>query len=381
MHFSKYILLCSYALLFFSNCVSEFETPSQGYENLLVVEAFLSNDDGPFEVRLSRSFPIDTSAFIAESGAEVSISEESGERYVLSSDPNSGIYYSNTIRGETGKTYQLHIRTRTGQEYESEKVTLRETPEIDSVNFNYEERSTAGLVGIQIYVNTHDPNNNTWYYRWEWDETWEFYSATPSTHVYENGEIFVREDNIYRCWKHHESSSILIATSKNLSQDVISQFPVNYVSSQTDRLRSQYSINVRQYALSEESYNYWIELQKVTETLGTLFDPQPATVFSNIRNVNNDTEVVLGYFDASSVKEKRIFVTRADFPFIRVPNYYAMCEDSIVSRGMLEEMMQNGYMLASEEVSDFGTLVYRMSDPWCVDCRFAGTNEKPDFWP
>src|SRR3712207_6958843 len=33
--------------------------------------------------------------------------------------------------------------------------------------------------GVTIFVNTHNPENNTRYYRWEFDETWENRSVYP----------------------------------------------------------------------------------------------------------------------------------------------------------------------------------------------------------
>ena len=372
-------IFLSFSILLFANCITEFDPPSQGYDNLLVVEAFLSDGDDPFEVKLSRSMPIDTSGLIPEVGATIRLYNLDGEFYNLREETN-GRYQHPPINPQVGESYQLFIRTRDGNNYESSSVTMRSTPKIDSVTYRYIERPEMGLKGIQTFVNTHDPNNNTWYYRWIWDETWEFRTAYQSQHVYEDGMIFLREDNIYKCWKNSESTSIKIATSKNLTEDIISQYPIWYVTTATDRLGDRYSMNLKQYALSEESYNYWLELQKVTESLGTLFDPQPATVYGNIYNVNNETEVVLGFFDASTVEEKRIFLTRADMPPTRIPDYYSYCVDSIVSRGLVGEMVLRGYMLAYETQNEFGGFEYLMSDPYCIDCTIAGTNVKPDFW-
>lgn len=381
MKFSTYITSLFYSILLFTNCIEEFNPEAQEYENLLVVEAFLSNNNEPFEVRLSRSVPIDTSAVIPERGATIRLSEESGETYNLVEAGNSGIYvYPGIINVEIGKSYQIHLLTQDGKQYESSFVTMRATPEIDSVSFVYEEKPSADLKGVQIYLNTHDDENNTWYYRWEWDETWEFYTPYRSDHVYENGQIFWREDNINRCWKSSNSTSIEISSSKKLSQDIISDLPLLYVSTESDRLGDKYSLNVKQYALSEESYNYWIELQKITESLGSLFDPQPSIVYGNIYNVNDESEVVLGYFDASSVTEKRIFIRRSDLPPTRMPDYYRHCVDSIVRRNMVEPMITSGWMLASESQDEFGGWIYIMSYPTCIDCTKAGTNIKPEFW-
>lgn len=368
-------------ILLYSNCISEFDPPSQGYENLLVVEAFLSDSDEPFQVNLSRSTPIDTTAFIPETGASIILLSESGEGYSLQ-EKEPGIYLSDlSINPMPGIGYKLNIITSRSDTYESDLVVMRETPEIDSVTFEYEERPTFGNVGVQIYVNTHDPSNNTRYYRWDWDETWTFYTPFWSSVFWEDGVIQYQTENINFCWLFDESTKIVISTTSNLTQDVVSEFPLLYVSNDTDRLKNKYSLNVRQYSLSEKSYNYWNEIQKSTESLGTLFDPQPSTVLGNIYNLNDPDEIVLGYFDAATVTEKRIFISVRDLPPTIFPNYYQYCMDSLVGVRQVEEMIQSGYTLYAEEPNMFGGVDYRMANaPGCVDCTLRGTNIRPEYW-
>lgn len=381
MKFTKYIVSLFYLVLLFSNCVEEFNPPSQGYENLLVVEAFLSDSEDPFEVKLSRSIPIDTSGFAPESGAKVQLAAESGETFSLYESGNVGIYtYPGAINAQVGQGYKLQIQTRHGSQYESSVVTLRETPDIDSVRFEFQERPNEDSQGIQFYTNTHDPSNGTWYYRWVWDETWQFRMPYDSYIIYEDDQIKQRDERINVCWKYGNSTSIEISTSKNLTEDRINDFPLLYVSTKSDRLKEKYSLNVKQYALSEESYNYLKELQKFTENLGTLFDPQPSVIKGNIYNVNDETEIVLGYFDAATEAKERVFVTRRDFPYVQFPNYYEYCEDSIVSGGQIPAMVDTQWWLVEETVNEAGFPAFLMSWLTCIDCRIYGSNVKPDYW-
>lgn len=381
MRFSKYIVYLSYLVLLFSNCIQEFDPPSRGYENLLVIEAFLSDGDDAFKVKVSRSTPIDTTAFIPESGATVTLSDDLGEEYFLKESMDPGIYiFYGVVNAQIGKSYQIHIQTRNGNQYESSSVTMRETPEIDSLSYKYEDRSYAGNEGALIYVNTHDPANNTWYYRWEWDESWIFRTPYDSYLFWEDGEVKLRDVRTNTCWKFGKSTSIELSTSKNLTVDKVSDYPLLYVTNESDRLKVKYSLNVKQYALSEESYNYWLELQKATESLGTLFDPQPSIVQGNIYNINDDSELVLGYFDASSVSEARIYIIRKELPPMIFPNYYSQCTDSIVSEGEIGAMVDHGWGLVTETTNPAGFPAFLMSFPWCIDCTKYGTNIKPDFW-
>lgn len=366
-------------MLLLTTCIEEFDPPSEGFENLLVVEALLTDEDQPFEVKLSRSIPIDTSVWIAEKGAQVSITDDSGEEYGLW-EVNEGIYqFLGNMNTRVGKSYQLHIITSNGDSYESDQVTMRESPPIDSVTWKYEEIPIRDLQGLQFYVNTHDPENNTWYYRWQWEETWTFYTPFDSKIYWEDGHIIPREENINKCWKTRNSTSILIATSKILDQDLIHNYPLYYADNTTDRFNLRYSLNVKQYALSEESYNYWKELKKATENLGTLFDPQPSSLHGNIHNIKNENEIVLGYFDATTVHEQRIFITNTEIPRMKFPNYYLSCEESLVTYNQINEMALEGLWLVNK-TRIAGIFLYVMATPDCIDCTRAGTNVKPDYW-
>ncbi|MEJ7664695.1 MAG: DUF4249 family protein [Hymenobacter sp.] len=93
------------------------------------------------------------------------------------------------------------------------------TPPIDELPW------AAEPSGVQIYVNTHDPTSATRYYRWEYQETWEFHSAFRSDVEYVNGQFQRRTEDISRCWRTENSTRISLTTSDKLTQDVIAKFP------------------------------------------------------------------------------------------------------------------------------------------------------------
>jgi hypothetical protein len=380
MRIAIYICWAFFLITVGASCVREFNPKPQAYENLLVIDGLLTDSQEPFEVKLSRSIPIDTSAFVPETGAAVKLASEEGMEYNLTEE-KPGIYRSQVmINTQVGTAYQLIVQTRNGNQYESEFVTMRETPPIDSVTYRYEERTTAGMKGMQIYTNTHDPTNSTNYYRWEWDESWMFYVPYLSNIIWVDGQILPRSEYINVCWKFGNSSAINIASSNNLSFDRISDYPLLYVSTASDRLIARYSLLVKQYGLSEDSYNYWKELKNVTENLGTLFDPQPSIVKGNVYNINNEDEIVLGYFDATTVSEQRIFILRGELPQVTLPNYYSQCVDSTVSYSQIPDMMKDNWVLVEEIVNEAGFPAYLMSSEYCIDCTLYGTNKRPDYW-
>ena len=93
-------------------------------------------------------------------------------------------------------------------------------------------------------------------------------------------------------------------------------------------------------------------------------------------SINDDNDVVLGYFDAASLQEERIFIKRGEFPYFAVPDYYAGCIDTVVSYGLIPAMIRQGFMLVGEVPGGR----YLLSMEPCIDCTLTGTNVKPDFW-
>ncbi|MBN3581809.1 DUF4249 domain-containing protein [Algoriphagus aestuarii] len=74
-------------------------------------------------------------------------------------------------------------------------------------------------------------------------------------------------------------------------------------------------VSVKQLSINREAYEYWEKIKIVVNNQGSLFDIPPASVIGNISNVEDQNEIVLGYFEVAKSKVTRIYTTRADVPF------------------------------------------------------------------
>jgi hypothetical protein len=359
--------------------------------NYLVVDGFL-NSQGVTTIKLSRTYNVSAkTAPPVEARATVYIEDEAGTRTVLrEATATPGTYTSAAQTLNTARRYRLHINTAVGKEYVSDYVPVKTTPPIDDVTWRTDN------VGLNIYVNAHDATNATQYYRWEFDETWEINPVYRPTVEYVNR---VMRDIVVpyptRCWGNAHSSIVQIYKTTALSQDVVSDFRVRQLFPSSNQLNSQYSILVQQHAMTKEEYAYWELLRKNTESIGTLFDPQPAQVTGNMHNVNDAAETVVGYIGTHSLTEKRIFIRRAQLPRTWiVPNGYEACQppDTVFTYKKDSKFPINGPIAIQSAfgsgdnipIDEFGSLTssgYTAKNRDCVDCRTRGTSVKPNFWP
>ena len=372
-------------VIFLTGCKESFEPnlPSvpQGY---LVVEGFI-NAQGPTQIRLSRSTPIEQKkTFKAELNASIKIEGDDNSSFTLSNLPN-GLYTSNTLPINSSRKYRLRIKTKNAKEYLSDFVEVKITPAIDSVSWKEEEK------GVQIYANTHDPLNKTIYYRYDYDETWEINSAYQAFYkavIVPGGNFVIRpitssDPQIYWCWKYDTSKSILLASSAKLEKDIIHLKPLLFIPTEDERIGVRYSIQVRQYALDKDGYEFLEQMKKNTESLGTIFDPQPSVIKGNIHSLSDPDEMVIGYINATTAQDKRIFISGAQL-VKRGFNIYNFCSSfEIINNPDSLKAVIPPHWPYEPVVSVFRPPlpVYNLSTSNCVDCRErGGINVKPSFW-
>lgn len=373
--------LCAAILLVTGGCKDPYEPGLRPADyGMLVVEGHLAQGDTT-TITLSRATPLtDTVVFRPEMRARLTV--EGKDNSVFNLSEKGGGRYQSFLHGlQTGREYRLRIRTATGREYLSEYVAVKHNPPIDSLSWR------EGLEGVHIYASTHDPSNSARYYRWEYDETWEIRSNFRSAWKLANPTTVVPrklpEEDISVCWKSQPSTSIVLGSSARLADDVISEQPLLLIPSAHEKLAFRYSILVRQYALSREGYEYLELMKKNSESLGSIFDPQPSESKGNIRSVSDPEEPVIGFLTASAVQQKRMFIARPQIPHW---GWYQFCVTSIVPNTAFYIEMYLGPdhqpYGAVYSPNDPGVITgWYASDDECVDCTSrGGVTKKPSFW-
>jgi hypothetical protein len=372
----RYTKFLTALLLVATACIDPY-TPQVVQQDIraLVVDGFVNTTASTVEVDLSRTLPLlAEQAYEPVTDALVTLEAEGGNYFSLPHTDQGKYRLEGLVLDESVK-YRLLIKT-TDNEYHSDFVTLKSSPVLDEVGW---EISPDGA-GVQIYVNAHDPSNQTRYYQWVFEETWEYTSELVSIYILDNDELRIRNDDemVDRCWKTQNSNKILISQTTHLTNDVVHKFPVHFISKESQKISIHYSVLVQQRALDETTYNYLQQLQKTTEVMGGLFDPMPSQVTGNIYSVNSDSEPVIGYFRGGAVQEKRLFITRSELRPHFPPNLSFLCStQSVFGVDNLKKALPH-----YQPVNTLGGAIF-IAPISCMDCRASGGGvlTKPVFWP
>ncbi len=379
----------------------------------LVVEGVINSGNDSTIIKISHTVKLsEKTSTNPELDAVVTVDGDQNVSYPLVGIGN-GRYVSAGLNLNSAHKYRLNIKTAAGKQYLSDYVDVVNSPPIDSVS--YDTQGDLSGPGLNIYVNTHDANNKARYFRWDYQETWMFTSNFLSAYKSNGDTVLGRDivnDNIYQCWLSDTSSTIVLGSSAKLSQNVINKNPIISIASSSEKIGIEYSILVKQYALTPDAYNFYTNLKKNTEQLGSIFDALPSQLKGNIHSVSNPSEAVIGYISVGSITSQRIFIPRQVLPAWAYPPpfysdcvlasdpenpkssccYYVFADPNGYTENQVDKYINydNPHFSAGGDtplipVSAIGLpghppLGYTAASRRCTDCTLRGTNKKPAFW-
>jgi len=386
--FLRFYVFYGLTVLSLTGCIEPFDPVGvRDSAGILVVEGMILEEGTT--IKLSRTVKLDEK--LSRTGlkdlndAIIQVIDES-KNVVAVAEPkmNNDVAVSGTyiIRDKIvftpGIKYALDIKTG-NKHYQSAFVLPVRTPEIDEVSWKINDD-----LSLDIMVSTHDPENEVNYYRWAFEEDWEYTATFVALYRYDPllAQIVEQDlstpNNRFYCWSSNVSKEMLLGTTDRLTEAVIKNKPVLSIPAYDSRLSFLYSILVKQYGLDKESYIYYENLRKNVEDNGTIFGPQPNEKTGNIRCLSNPDEPVIGYIAISKETTSRIFIDVSRM----IPFDERGCSQADLRVLLVSQMIHN-------HNNGWGIYEYwppsstfRGADIKCLDCTIrGGTKNKPDFWP
>lgn len=364
-------------------CIEPYDPPTAADNpDFIVVDGFVNLTTGVATVTIKHSIPLKSDQPASpEPEALVYLYDEQGGTIHLPSAGN-GVYTTSGLALDIEKKYSLYFKTTSQREYQSDFVKFKPTPPIDSVTWEVRD----GF--LEVNVNTHDPTGNSRYYKWNYIETYQYTAPHNSQFMLLPGNKYESRPlskSIYTCWKSEPEKSVVIGTSSKLTEDRISNKMIRAIKGGTAPISKKYSIEVQQYSITQKEYEYWLDVQKTTESLGGLFDPMPSEVIGNVFSLTDPNERVIGYFSGGEMTTQRIFIDDSELQDLLPPyKYSGGCRlDTLLLQNLDLLFNQDRLVNAVYSTGVFPVHIgFTITSPECMDCRLFGGGDtiKPDFW-
>jgi hypothetical protein len=318
-------------VLTFSSCRIPYEPDIDTDQEILVVDAFLTNHTGASYVKLSMAIPYDLDRnYPGVQNATVYLTD--GNHNLISFSETSVGYYEpvdTLFAGEINITYKLTVKMPDGEIYFSEPETIPEDIKPDSAYGGYDqvEYLTVDEFGKTVRV-IEDVCALYFDYMGE---------ALAPRFRYNSSQLiqFVVSglSGDFYCWRTLTDNNLRFTDEKYTSssinihkQEVSTSPPLPFILAYDivrtpsgewvhgDSMLIVYEdkriVEVNQYRLNEDSYAYYKNVKTQSDAEGKLFDPVISQLKGNMSCVNVSSKTVLGFFEASNLKTMSYIISR-----------------------------------------------------------------------
>ncbi len=371
----------------FTCCIKTYEPQIKSSDAIkFVVTGQVNRGDEVQHVNVSTTSAVSSPEYFPVNGCTVTILDAKGNSY-STLEKKDGDYEAVIPESELvpGSKFKVDILIPDGTKIVSDFDEINDCPKVDSLYYIADTLPSVNpyltTKGIQYYVNLDAGNVSSRYFRWEAIETYEFRAVYPIEWIYDGKVHHIVPPDLSRkvCWKTEMVKNVFTLSTKNLAQNKYNMFPLHFVDNvSSPRLVYGTSLLLRQYALSEASFEYWEKVRINSVEQGGLYEKQPLSIKGNLHNVTNPDQQVLGFFGASTVTSKRIFVYNVkNMPLEYDPGCSVEFEKPRLSFVGISQLSFPVYLYATV----YGYLIIIL-EPSCYDCRRDGGDTiKPTYWP
>lgn len=381
------ILLLLIICFFINGCTETYPLLTNTYEEAIVIEATLTNELKNQEIKITKTSKFEDTTTQIESGANVIVKDDQNNEYVF--EENAGKYVSkNAFQILPERAYTLLITTKDGKTYESSPEKLTTVSPIKSV-IPTVVTNKENETGVQINVNSNDPDRTSKYYRYEYEETFKI--RVPKWSPYkvivtgpEAVDVVLNDPNTRICYSSQKSTDIILVNTNDQTEDRVN-LPIRFIAEDNYIIGQRYSILVKQYVENLSAYTFHKTMRDVASSAGILSPKQPGVISGNIKCTSDSNTKVIGFFDVASVSEMRIFFNYTDmFPDNSSP-YFNPCEEVKFNFCFGREGCNGEDMIFGIENNSFTyikhqSIAYVLVDAVCGDCTSFSSNVKPPFW-
>ncbi len=326
-------------------CVEEIELDASIRAGRIIIFGSINTSDLPQQIVIYRTSAL-PNRFNPMIGATVKIIDQDGNEGRAFGD-NEGRYTfnPNSLSITPGNTYYLDIQLISGEHYQSTPQTIPVVSAVSQVSRNHKEVeqlsnnqvvTTKRVMEITATTDIINPSNETFYLRWSIEEV---YRLSPTDFPDPFNDIpppcyITREVDAQRTKLFNGANFI----GSTLSEKVLAQREIDYT------FLEKHFFTTSVHAITKEAYDFWRQVDLLTNSTGSIFDVPPAKIKGNLFNVNDNSDIVLGFFEVANTTYSRFktYIDEGPFPkpasgcqyfrnkpFEEYPDYCLSCDNSL----------------------------------------------------
>lgn len=309
-----------------SACLEQVDIKTTEEKKLLVIEGFISTKAGPHTFRLSKSAKygsIFEGFSKKEENASIFIKDDIGNQVFLE-ELSPGLYQTPAgYKAEVGRTYTLIINSKSGQ-YISTAEKVEPAPPIKKLEARFKKFPSVSPEvfnsGVEVYATFDDPEDEQNFLFWNDIGTF-IMETNPEDFVFRDppaSPVPAPKECCNRCFfEEQQADTQFRIYSDNVTNGNETTLLAAYIPDDGGRFDEKYLVRIEQYSLTREAFQFYKLLNAQLEIDGDIFDPPPASVYSNVVNITNPDQRVIGYFHASDVSRDSMYIEKS---LIEQPN-------------------------------------------------------------
>jgi Domain of unknown function (DUF4249) len=333
------------AFALFSSCIDRLNIKVlDSNASQLVVDGLITNEPGPYTVKLSLSSTVDGFLDFRSlvSAKRVTIFDDLGNTEDLT-EKEKGTYQTkpNGIRGVAGRSYGVRIAMEDGKSYESVPDLMNPVGNIDNLYYTldaFQPLDAPTQYGFRVFVDANGVPDTDNLYRWKFTGTYVINTnpelkktpyplCTPIPRACSGFVLSpigvlqrVGECTCCVCWVNEFEDKPFVSDNLFIANGKFKNIEVAYVPVSYWPFQIKYRVEVKQMSLSRMAFDYWKIVQSQKEGGTSLFQPPTGKTRTNIFEKNGMSQVQ-GIFYASAVTLRQTYITNDNVKelFLRIP--------------------------------------------------------------
>ncbi len=340
---SKYIALL--LILMTGACVDriDFKVTEAGVYPV-VIEGFITDEPGPYQVKVSRAFDIESKVTTRQplNVREIVISDNLGNTAQMIRVQDGKYQTSNgSIQGVIGRAYKLHVELLDGRVYETVPDTLKSTGTVDEIEHeivSYINKKGVAEYGFDIFFDASAGENKDFQFLWKVEMDYKIVTSPENRRVacaggtcpdppdcsgyiwnYQTASLqYVKPCTCCFCWVSIDQPIPTVSDGELVERGEFTHIKAGRLPITGLTMAYKTLVTIKQYSLSTQAYNFWRSVKAQKEALTSLFQPLNGKIPTNFVQVSGDPGPLEGIFYASAVSIKSTYLSIDDIPNKRI---------------------------------------------------------------